>query len=324
MKKPLLTILLAVILLFGPAALAEEVILPDPGYYFGRTFDGCSIEFDEYPMEECNAYATLLINEYGMEITDTYSGKNDEFIFMEMPGIADSAVYVSCHHNSEGYRMDFYFDNSITLSALDVYRLQADNTVSEIAWDDGLMIVAPGDFLGYEVSLIDIEDFTFQDPPHMNYQYDETPIEDIIRYAEAIDASPYFELVETSEEYVLKYHYRYTGSNPSVTPSDRNLTISISYPEYDASTFYIFEYPGFTINSTANSDSNSNSDSVLCSFCNGDGKCNECGGDNWVWADEWVYVGGSPTLETVNKICDGIYCTGGSCSKCGGDGRISD
>lgn len=322
MKKLYWAIIIVTVILFSAVALAEEVVLPDPGYYFGRTFDGSSIEFDEYPMEECNTYATLLINEYGMEITDTYSGRNDEFLFMEMPGIADSEVYVSCHQSSEGYRMDFYFDDSITLSALDVYGLQTDSTVSEIAWNDGLMIVAPGDFLGYEVSLIDIEDYTFQDPPHMNYQYEETLTEDIIRYAEAIDASPYFELVETSEEYVLKYHYRYTGSNPSVTASDRNLTISISNPEYTVSSFYIFEYSGFTINCTANADFNS--DSALCSFCNGDGKCNECGGDHWVWADEWVYVNGIPSLETVNKICDGIYCTGGSCSKCGGDGRISD
>ena len=320
MKKLYWLAIIVTVMLFSAVALAEEIVLPDPGYYFVRTFDGSSIAFDEYPLEECNAYATLLINEYGMEITDTYSGRDDEFIILEMPGIADTEVYVSCHQSSEGYRMDFYFDASISLSALEVYGRQTDGTASEIAWNDGLMIVAPGDFLGYEVALIDTEDYTFQDPPHMNYQYEGIATKDIIRYAEAIDASPYFELVEISEEYVRKYHYRYTGSDPSITASDRNLTISISNPESTASSFYIFEYSGFTVNCTANAIS----DSSICSFCNGDGKCNKCGGDQWIWVDEWVYVNGVPTLETVNKLCDGAYCTGGSCSKCGGDGRISE
>lgn len=68
----------------------------------------------------------------------------------------------------------------------------------------------------------------------------------------------------------------------------------------------------------------SNSDSVTCSVCHGDGKCEECGGDQWIWADEWVYINGSPELETVNKLCDGIYCSGGTCSVCGGSGKVSN
>ena len=58
-----------------------------------------------------------------------------------------------------------------------------------------------------------------------------------------------------------------------------------------------------------------------CSYCDGDGKCNECGGTSWVWVTEFVFNDdGFPVLETNNKFCGAIYCNGGSCSKCGGDG----
>lgn len=53
-----------------------------------------------------------------------------------------------------------------------------------------------------------------------------------------------------------------------------------------------------------------------CDECNGTGKCQECGGDMWVTEWEWVYVNGSPVSQLVTKLCDGIYCYGGSCLKC--------
>lgn len=59
-----------------------------------------------------------------------------------------------------------------------------------------------------------------------------------------------------------------------------------------------------------------------CPECNGTGKCQTCGGDMWVWRYKWVYVNGSPESVMKNELCDAVYCTGGSCSKCGGDGVL--
>jgi len=56
-----------------------------------------------------------------------------------------------------------------------------------------------------------------------------------------------------------------------------------------------------------------------CSVCDGSGKCPDCGGDMWVTKWEWVYVNGSPESQLVTKLCDGVYCYGGSCLKCRGD-----
>lgn len=56
-----------------------------------------------------------------------------------------------------------------------------------------------------------------------------------------------------------------------------------------------------------------------CSVCDGTGKCPDCGGDMWVTKWDWVYVNGSPESQLVTKLCDGVYCYGGSCLKCRGD-----
>lgn len=61
---------------------------------------------------------------------------------------------------------------------------------------------------------------------------------------------------------------------------------------------------------------------VECPECNGTGKCQTCGGDMWVWRYKWVYVNGFPESVMKNELCDAVYCTGGSCSKCGGDGIL--
>ncbi|MBQ4090188.1 MAG: hypothetical protein IJC56_09990 [Clostridia bacterium] len=59
---------------------------------------------------------------------------------------------------------------------------------------------------------------------------------------------------------------------------------------------------------------------VICSYCGGDGKCDDCGGDMWTTGWEWEYVNGSPVSNMVTKLCDGIYCYGGSCLMCDGTG----
>ena len=114
-------------MLFGASALAEEVILPDPGYYFGRSYDGDMIAFDEYPKEEFDAYTTLLIEVYGMEIYDEHVGKYDEYYDLTMPGVAGSEAFVACGQFGDGtYGMLFDFSKNITLSALEVYTASAE------------------------------------------------------------------------------------------------------------------------------------------------------------------------------------------------------
>lgn len=70
------------------------------------------------------------------------------------------------------------------------------------------------------------------------------------------------------------------------------------------------EYWGKT--TTQDSDGN-------CDVCDGTGECPECGGDMWVTEWDWVYEGGSPESRLVTKLCDGVWCYGGSCLKCRGD-----
>jgi len=59
-----------------------------------------------------------------------------------------------------------------------------------------------------------------------------------------------------------------------------------------------------------------------CTVCDGDGKCNHCGGD--MWYTGWKYVWNSRTREydnrNVTELCDDDNCYAGSCKACGGDG----
>ena len=337
MKKLLALLLL---LLLPACALADDIILPDPGYYFGREYNGSYIEFDEYPYAEYNAYVSLLVNQYGMQIMSAYSGKSDEFYFLQMPDTEYTRTFIWCYQYSDGCGIEAYFDNGISLEPLDVYGRQPDNkssasTSSQVAWDDGRMIADPGDFLGYEIECIEYQDKTSAiTMGYCFYKYEAIPVEDILCFADAINASPFFERNGNGIEgrnYWLFCH-NYTGSDPDLKAAcaegrselrrrKSDLSIYIVDPYADKSMFYIYEYPSFTVNSKLNSEHEDHDQAGdSCSFCDGDGKCDECGGDNWVWAWEWVYVDGAPRQEQVNQICKGIYCNGGSCSKCDGKG----
>lgn len=311
--KKLCACLLMALLLVPVWAGAESIVLPDPAFYFNQGFEGNIIEFDAYPKAEYDAYVSLLQDAYGMSIVKEEVSTSYELVYLEAPGIADTRTLVGCFTNSQGSGIEFDFGKNVVLNALDEYTPQTKSKIGEIAWDDGRMIADPGDFLGYEVSLIAIEDFTHQDPPHVNFKYEQIPTEDIVRYAEAVDASLYFELVETSNKYsAFAYHYRYTGSSPSVTPSNRNLTVKINNPEQDSSTFYIYEYPGFTINSEAVNPNPAPDDKRDCVFCD-NGACKTCGGSGFVYQ----YAAG---YKDVKKKVDCSSCINGRCSFCDGNG----
>lgn len=208
------------------------------------------------------------------------------------------------------------------------------SNVGVIAWDDGRMIADPGDFLGYEIKCTekadDTGDFT---KGYYKYRYEAIPVDDILAFADAINASPYFKSSGNmnNDVYWLLY-FKYTGSDTELMElcmEERarigdyfrrsDLSIYIYSPNASKSEFAIYEYPGFTVNSQIKEEIY---DGDGCSYCHGDGKCNECGGSSWVWVTDWEFNSdGLPVLVTNNEFCSAIYCNGGICTECGGSGR---
>lgn len=327
MKKLLLTVVLAVIMLFSAAALAEEVILPDPGYYFGRSYDGYMIAFDEYPKEEFDAYVKLLTEQYGMQITEEGSTQVDEYVFMEKPGIQNTEVFVSCFESEYECGMEIIVDDGITLSVLDSYKTRSSSEPGVIAWDDGRMIADPGDFWGYEIRVIETDDQTDWNygGNYYLYTYEDTSVGDIWKFIDALSESPYFNLGET---YVGKYYtqvsYLYAGPDDILLENcekGRNdsrrrnwdLVVQIASPDNTESTFTIWQYPGFTINSEENVDPQPDPDPLFetCGTCFGDGKCNTCDGRG----SQRFY---NATQGWYDVDCS---CNSGKCRSCNGSGH---
>lgn len=295
MKKLFCALTLALAILISTTALAEGAILPDPGYYFGRSYDGYMIEFDEYPKEEFDAYVKLLTEQYGMQITEEGSMGSDEYVFVEKPGVQNTEVFVSCFESKYECGMEIIVDDGVTLSALDSYKTRRGSEPGVIAWDDGRMIADPGDFLGYEIRVIETDDQTDWNygGNYYRYIYEETVVGDIWNFIDALNESPYFTLGET---YVGRSYtqvsYLYSGPDDVLLENCENgrndsrrrnwdLVVQISSPENTESTFTIWQYPGFTVNSQGNVPPRPEPDSETCSFCNGDGKCNSCDGKGY-------------------------------------------
>lgn len=135
------------------------------------------------------------------------------------------------------------------------------------------------------------------------------------------ETATYLEKKEWDERGVAWYKVRYDGTVGWV--SSKYTTIYEDGSNYSADSKDLIDFSDFFVSSkpTAKPTSKPSSGSE-CSYCEGTGDCKECGGDMWVWKYKWVYVNGSPETKHVNELCDGIYCYGGSCSKCGGDGVI--
>ena len=331
--KKLLVMLFVITTIFSITALAAGVILPDPGHYFGRSYDGYMIEFDKYPKEEFDAYVKLLTEQYGMQITEEGGMGADEYVFMEKPGTQDTEVFVSCFESEYECGMEIIVDDGITLSELDSYKTRSSSEPGIIAWDDGRMIADPGDFLGYKIQVTEI-----QDQRNWNYggnyfqrEYEETDTHDIRKYIDALESSPYFEICDTHEAKSASYKqifFEYVGSDPELIAiceeGRRNpkrtcdLYIQIHYRDRERSTFRIVTFPGFTVNSEAtvnpdpDPDPNSGEEQP-CMFCN-KGKCKKCGGEGF------VYQYSSYEKDWREKK-DCSSCISGSCTFCGGDGK---
>lgn len=136
----------------------------------------------------------------------------------------------------------------------------------------------------------------------------------------------------------VRYAFEYTNSYPEINMMTRTNDKAgwkiCSYQvmiEYSQSDYYDQEYimidyrSEFNYTDTGDRISESAISTVAaeeCPVCEGTGDCPKCGGDMWVWGYEWEYVNGSPVSVNKNRLCDGIYCYGGSCDKCGGDGVL--
>ncbi|MBQ2700842.1 MAG: hypothetical protein IJF65_06760 [Clostridia bacterium] len=333
MKKPFCAMILALLLLFSAAALAEEITLPDPAFYFNRGYTHPGIiVFDDYPQAEYEAYVSLLQEAYGMKIVKEEASTRYELVYLEAPGVKDSRTCVVCYTNSQDSGIEFDFGKSITLSALEVYDQQLSQPSGEIAWDDGRMIADPGDFLGYEIKVTEIQDQT-----NWNYggnyfqrEYEETDIYDIWQYIDALESSPYFEVCDTHEAKSASYKqifFEYVGSDPELSAiceeGRRNpkrtcdLYIQIHYRDKEQSTFRIVTFPAFTVNSTANVNPAPNPDpnsdgKERCLFCD-KGSCKKCGGKGFVYE----YAAFEKDWRE-KKDCKS--CIAGRCIHCDGDG----
>lgn len=215
-------------------------------------------------------------------------------------------------------------------AATDAPDVKTKSNPGTIAWDDGRMIADPGDFLGYEIAVTDILDMT-------NYKYggyyftryyEEIDMADILKYIDALDASPYFEICSTDDASVASYriiHFLYTGPDSDLAAlckdSHRNkrtcdLYIHIDYRNRERSTFRITSYPGFTVDSVDYVPEPTPGpippDRQDCIFCD-NGSCKNCGGSGFVYQ----YAAG---YKDEKRRVDCSSCLNGRCSFCDGNG----
>lgn len=352
MKKLCLFIVCALLLMCGASAWADEVVLPHPGYYFGRNFNGFAIYFDEYPKAEYDAYVSLLMEQYDMKIIDEQILPSSEFVFLAKPGVKDYQVFVTCYKKyylgEYEYGLEYSFSKDVTLSAMETYSPAAEE--EGIATNDGLTVLSPEQYLGIEPC----DNLSTNDNEYAyvytnrGYKYHSSGTSNPVdwyrmeEYVNALVDSGYYEILEHSSDtddayWTLRYigpaevsntFYLYYGRSDQAAIAVRNFIgdIKVWYSkdiltaDIDETQQRLGRQVITTPADTSSSASHSVSSGSICTECRGDGKCNECGGDMWVWKWETEYVNGSPVTKQVNKMCQAVYCTGGKCSKCGGDG----
>ncbi len=330
----------------GTSAWADEVVLPHPGYYFGRSFNGFAVYFDEYPKAEYDAYVSLLIEQYGMKIIDEQILPSSEFVFLAKPGAKDYQVFVTCYKKyylgEYEYGLEYSFSKDVTLSAMETYS----PTVQEkgIATNNGLTILSPEQYLGIEPC-----DNIYREDNHYTYAYTDrgykyhgsgtaNPVDwyKMEEYVNALVNSGYYEILEHSSDrddayWTLRYigpakvkntFDLYYGMSDQAAITLRNFignikvrySIDILTADIVETQQRLGEYVVVTPQSSAGVSGG------RCPYCGGDGKCDECGGDVWYYDFDFVYVNGAPELQYVRKICTDANCNYGKCYMCGGDG----
>lgn len=350
MKKMCMIVVCVLLLMCSVPAWADEVILPHPGYFFGREFNGFIIYFDEYPKDEYDVYVSLLTEQYGMEITDEQNLSFGEYVYLKKPDTDDDQVIVMCckTYNQEEdryeYGIRFNFSEDVTLSAMETYSpAKQGNTITT---NDGLTVLSPEQYLGIAPC-----DEIRADDDRYGYVYTDrgytyhgsgtaNPVDwyRMEEYVNALVASGYYEIMEQSSDtddayWSLRYigpakvkrtFDLYYGMSDQAAITLRNfignikvyysrdiLTADIDETQQRLGTYYV---------DTSKNTSSGNLSGDRCTVCGGDGKCDECGGSVWYNDFDFVYVNGAPELQYVRKMCADANCDFGSCYACGGDG----
>lgn len=339
--KKLCAFLLMALMMVPVWAGADDYFIPDPGHFFGETMVKTSsrnytMYFDKDPRDMFNAYVSLLQTDYEMKklsITDT------DHIFT-YDGVHDSGVTISYISSKDGYRIDVTLHSLVSTGNREQYdpdwaaeeEPTEENSAAkgQVAWDNGRMIADPGDFLGYEIAVTDILDMT--DYKYGGYYftryYEEIDMADILKYIDALDASPYFKKSSTSDAKSASYrivNFMYTGPDSDLAAlckdSHRNkrtcdLYIHIDYRNRERSTFRITSYPGFTVDSVdyvpEPTPGPIPDDRQDCIFCD-NGSCKTCGGSGFVYQ---YAAGFKDTMRRVS--CNS--CLNGRCTFCDGQG----
>ena len=325
--KKFLAMLFVMTTLLSAAALADEVLLPDPGAFFGFDADGDYSDgvrpAGDFPREVYDSYIDLLVDGYGLEITDYDDDGKNVFCWLCKPGVDEFRYLVMW---AGGEMMHFYHEGG------DVCMVQPDagGTVqTDLFWDDGRMIADPGDFLGYEIELLQIAEGDNDYGGFMRYVYEAIPMDDIVTLVEAFRSSPYFKYSGGSggvgDPFFWLARHDYVGPDVELTAiceSGRteqygrksDLSIYVYDPSHSESRFAIHLYPGFSIDSEAPAPSApepGNEGKERCVFCN-NGSCKTCGGSGYVY--QWMP--GEDEQRRVNCTS----CINGRCTFCDGDG----
>ena len=339
--KKLCAFLLMALLMVPVWAGADDYFIPDPGHFFGETMVKTSgrnytMYFDEDPRDMFNAYVSLLQTDYEMKklsITDT------DHIFT-YDGVHDSGVTISYISGKDGYRIEVSLHSLVSTGKREQYdpdwaaeeepAEEKSATKGQIAWDDGRMIADPGDFLGYEIKVLEIAAGNNAGGGFMKYTYEAIPIDDILALADAINASPFFKRNSSgsgslNDKYFWLICHDYTGPDKELAELCKNgraerygrssdLSIYIFDPDQSKSTFAIYEYPGFTINSekVESQPASVPEGRTDCIYCD-QGSCKNCGGSGFVYQ----YAAGYK--DTMRRVSCG-RCMNGRCTFCDGKG----
>ena len=335
--KKLCAFLLMALLMVPVWAGADDYFIPDPGHFFGETMVKTSgrnytMYFEEDPRDMFNAYVSLLQTDYEMKklsITDT------DHIFT-YDGVHDSGVTISYISGKDGYRIEVSLHSLVSTGKREQYdpdwaaeeepAEEKSATKGQIAWDDGLNVMSPEQYLGIKPC-----DQIYQQDNYYTYRYidrgfekyENKNLEDWYAMADYLNAlidSGYYKIIEhSSSERVEYWCLGYTGfKSIKVFGANRSSTqeaaIIIQSHFGDIYVWYSVDILTDDLDETQKRlgtdifvKNNNDGPSILptCDACNGSGDCTYC----------W----GRGTDGITGRDC--AVCDRGNCSYCHGSGH---
>lgn len=339
--KKLCAFLLMALLMVPVWAGADDYFIPDPGHFFGETMVKTSgrnytMYFDEDPRDMFNAYVSLLQTDYEMKklsITDT------DHIFT-YDGVHDSGVTISYISGKDGYRIEVSLHSLVSTGKREQYdpdwaaeeepAQQKSAAKGQIAWDDGLSVMSPEQYLGIKpCDQIYQQDnwycYTYTNRGYKWYRHGTSnPVDwyKMKEYVDALVASGYYEILQYDMPYSDQEYWCLDYIGPGkVTKTfgvNRNTTqraaIIVQSNLGDIRVYFSLDITAHDLDETQKRlgtdifvKSNNNGPSILptCDACNGSGDCTYC----------W----GSGTDGITGRDC--AVCDRGNCSYCHGSGH---